>query len=313
LAAGFLLLVSFSFITEIGRRFIGTNPDTLSVTSTVLQVALAVGAGSTLTKVGREQLERLLSWFGIRQEVHHSWKLGIALCLLLLMFGVHRSLPFVARYYNDRGLERQQKGNLVEAIGHYERAVRLDPHYAQAHYNLATAYEDAVEYDKAISAYQLALRADSAFYSPANNLARLYLLRRSDAAAALDILDGVLARANTEAARDPTPTRSAYLLITRYTLLKNRGWANLSLGNLERAEDDLRDALTLREEGAAAHCLLAQVFEAKTARDPVSGINAAMPEWEECIRLHSAANQGDIVEAVWLARGNERLHPRNRK
>src|SRR5262249_43902327 len=148
----------------------------------------------------------------------------------------------------------QQAGDLPGAIRGFQRASSLDPDYAAARYNLATAYEDVVQFDKAIDEYQKALIADPKFYAAHNNLARLYLVRRKEYASALNILNMALAL------KPPDPR-------VLYSLYKNRGWAHFALGLYDLAEEDLTESLGWRNDGAAAHCLLAQVLEAKNARD----------------------------------------------
>jgi tetratricopeptide (TPR) repeat protein len=145
-----------------------------------------------------------------------------------------------------------------------------------------------LEYDKALSEYQRAIETDERFYDAYNNLARLYILRRSDSTSALALLNAVLER---NLGLEP-----AHQTGVQYSLLKNRGWANFNLKYYELAETDLRQALALRADGAAAHCLLAQVLEAQ------GNPRAALAEWEACLRYE----KGDFVEANWLGLARER-------
>jgi tetratricopeptide (TPR) repeat protein len=47
--------------------------------------------------------------------------------------------PRLKEAYNNRGLARQLKGRLDEAIADFDKALALDPHFAGAHYNRASA------------------------------------------------------------------------------------------------------------------------------------------------------------------------------
>jgi tetratricopeptide (TPR) repeat protein len=204
---------------------------------------------------------------------------------MMAVLGVYFSLPALARIYNSSAIRYQQSGDLTEAIRGYHRASSLDPNYAAPRYNLATTYEDVLEFDKAIDEYQKALIADPKFYAAHNNLARLYLVQRKEYASALNILNMALAVKPS----DPH---------IRYSLYKNRGWAHFALGLYDLAEEDLRESLGSRNDGAAAHCLLAQVLEANNTAD------SAIKEWERCI-AYAAGNED--VESIWLSVAQERL------
>lgn len=285
--AGFFITVSLSLIAEISQRFLSGGADFLSVFSTLSQGLLALLAGSTLTQVGQQGVERALSRLGIERKFRPIWTMGLALAVLLVVLAWRCSLPPLARYYNNHGVRLQQGGQMTSAIESYQRAIRLYPDYAQAHYNLATAYEDMLEYDKALVEYHLALHAEPQLYLAYNNLARLYMLRRNDFHSALRALNTALAlKLNLDKPQQ---------LLVQYTLFKNRGWANFGLKYFGMAEADLREALTLRPDGAAAHCLLAQVFEAQE--------KPALSKWENCVRYEKS----EVVEADWLGLARERL------
>jgi tetratricopeptide (TPR) repeat protein len=179
----------------------------------------------------------------------------------------------------------QASGKTTSAVESYQRAINLNSDSAQAHYNLATAYEDILDFDAALTEYQTAIRADPALYAAQVNLARLYNLRKLDYASALRLL-------NTALALKPAAVD------TQYSLYKNRGWAHFGLKLYGLAEEDLRKALALRADGAAAHCLLAQVLEAKSQRE------AALASWDQCLAFDTA---GEGVEADWHAMAQERL------
>lgn len=63
------------------------------------------------------------------------------------------------------GIEMAQHGLWREAIYRWDRATVIDPAYAAAHNNLAIAYEQEGDLDKARAAYEkaLALEPDNAF------------------------------------------------------------------------------------------------------------------------------------------------------
>ena len=58
------------------------------------------------------------------------------------------------------GIEVAQRGLWREAISRWERAALIDPAYAAAHNNLAIAYEQEGDLDKARAAYEKALELE---------------------------------------------------------------------------------------------------------------------------------------------------------
>jgi tetratricopeptide (TPR) repeat protein len=191
----------------------------------------------------------------------------------------------IARHYNNKGVSLQQAGRLKSAIGDFQWALRLSPGYAEAHYNLADAYEELPAYDKAMGEYQKAIEADPTLYEAYNNLARLYIKRLRDPAAALGLL---------ERAINLNPQERS----VQYSLYKNYGWANFELHLWGQAEASLRRAIPLDPSRGEAHCLLAKVLE-------VQGNPArAFEEWETCA-AYSSQTEG---EPEWRAEAEERLN-----
>jgi Flp pilus assembly protein TadD len=72
-----------------------------------------------------------------------------------------------ARKQVEFGITVAQRGLWREAILRWERAIEIDPSYAQAHNNLAIAYEQEGDLDKARAAYERALELE-----PDNQLIR---------------------------------------------------------------------------------------------------------------------------------------------
>jgi tetratricopeptide (TPR) repeat protein len=286
--AGLCITGSLSITAEISRRFLSVGPDFLGVFSTLLQGLLALLAGSTFTEVGREWIERVLSHLGTAWKFQPQWKTGLALAVLFVVLALRFSLPTIARFYNEHGVRLQRNGQVTRAIESYRRAIRLNPDSVQAHYNLATAYEDVLSYNLAITEYQTAIGGDDKFYAAINNLARLYILRRKDDASALELLKRAF---KIELKVDP-PKKN----FVQYSFYKNRGWAYFGLKYYGLAEADLRQAIARRFDGAAAHCLLAQVLEAQK--------KGATEEWEACIAY--ASGEEDVEES-WLGLAKERL------
>lgn len=290
--AVFFLTVSLSITADIARRFLAAGPDFVGVFSTIFQVFFTFLAGRSLTDAGQRGIERVLARLNIRRRFAYLANTALALLVLLLILSLRLSLPTIARSYNNAGVRQQQSGQVSAAIQSYQRAISLSPFYAQAQYNLATAYEQSLTNDLAIASYQAALRTDSRNVPAYNNLARVYL-SQNNFGNALVLLNAALdldANALVETDRDAV----------LYSLYKNRSWANLGLVYIHQAENDVRRALEVRPDGAAAHCLMAQVLEAR------KDMQGALTWWETCL-AYEKLDTFVPAEARWLGLARERL------
>jgi DNA-binding winged helix-turn-helix (wHTH) protein len=214
-----------------------------------------------------------------------------AVILALATFvAIVEMLPPLALHFNNRGMEFQSRHELHAAIGEYRRALLLRPRYADAMYNLANAYEEIPDYEKAVEEYQKAIDSDGTVYEAYNNLARLYIKVRKDPGAALELLDRGL---NSNPQEIPV----------RYSFHKNYGWANFELGNYLKAEGDLRLAIQLAPDRGGAHCLFAKVLDAE------GRAAQAYPAWEACLAY---SIQPD-VEPEWRNEAQEQIERKEGK
>ena len=81
----------------------------------------------------------------------------------LILIGAVLALPFVASAQAPNpkaesevkaGIQLKVKGDLAGAEGHYREAIRLDPGYAEAHYNLGILLTERGDIDGAIFEYR---------------------------------------------------------------------------------------------------------------------------------------------------------------
>ncbi len=82
--------------------------------------------------------------------------------LLLALAGVltHADARSDAKLQVEFGISVAQKGLWKEAMYRWERAVELDPTYAEAWNNLGIGHEHEGEFDKASEAYEKAVEID---------------------------------------------------------------------------------------------------------------------------------------------------------
>jgi tetratricopeptide (TPR) repeat protein len=274
--------VALGLLLDIAPRFLSGGPDTWGAFAVIGQSLLTLlTAGGALTKAGQEGLERLLTHLTIPKTYYAGIKFGVTLIILGILLAFRLALPAISIGYNNNGLANYQAGHFASALSDYQRALKLNPDYAEAHYNLGLLYEDLQDLDQAKIAYQLAARSglDAAY----NNLARLYIREKKYTEAVPLLLAG------QDQAQDNE---------VRYDLLKNLGWARLGQGRYAEAGQLLQEAIALTNERAPAHCLLAQVLEAQTQ------INEARTEWEQCLAFASS-RQPD--EDAWIGMARERL------
>ena len=87
-------------------------------------------------------------------------RLGVV-CLLLVVTCVapaYADARADARAQVEFGIDVAQRGLWREAIYRWQKAVELDPTYAEAHNNLAIGYEHEGEFDKARQSYEQAVK-----------------------------------------------------------------------------------------------------------------------------------------------------------
>ena len=274
---------------DILRRFLGGDSGWPYITAIIMQLVFILFAIVALLLVGLSLLglanpltEKAARSISFNESPKAQRTAILTFIALVIAFGLWLSLPVFAHYYNERGVEflSADPRDLSRARGSFQQAVRLNPSYAQAHYNLALVQEDS-DPEKAMDEYRMAIRYDSLIYAAYNNLARLYLRRGqgNDYENALNLLNQAV---------DLSPQDEN----VQYSLNKNLGWANYGLKHYPMAETYLRRAISLRNnQGAAAHCLLAYVLKEQ-------GKAGVGDECYDCVSL--APGEKDI-EAKWVS------------
>lgn len=151
--------------------------------------------------------------------------------------------------HNNIAINLVQRGEIDEAISHYDKALELDPSYGEAHYNLANALIRQKRVDEAIGHYEKAVALN-----PNNTMA--YYNLGSVLVQAGRTEEGI---ARYHKALELNPNNAA--------ALNNLGAALLRLGRMEEAMAYYSKALQLDPNNAEANYNLANALVQKGRLD----------------------------------------------
>ena len=286
------LTATFSLLTDISSRFLSGGPGTLGAFVVIFQSLIALAGSGTLTKSGQATVEKTLKRWKIPRHWWQEVKFGGASLLLLFFVGFRLALPRIAIEYNNSGFQDYDSGRLDSAESKYERALKLNPDYTEAHYNLGLLYEDLQDLGRARTQYSFAVQ--SRFAPAHNNLARLEILAENEAAAVNLLQKGIgILEADDQFFEGKEQVR--------YSLYKNLGWARLQQQRYPDAQFWLERAISVQalEPQAAAHCLLAQALDAQDRKQP------ALDAWKHCNTY--ARNPNAPEEDAWIETAKQRL------
>ncbi len=300
------LVATLSLLTDISSRFLSGGPDLFGFSAVISQSILALASGGTLTKTGQTVVEGTLKRWKIPRHLWEEAKFVAASLLLFIFVALRSSLPRIALVYSNAGFRDYQAGRLASAQSNYKRALALNPNDGRTHFHLGSLYEEFQDFKGARTKYQIAI--GSGYAAAYNNLARLHILDKkyNDAAYLLRQLE---------------LNRSIKLSdnqIVHYTLHKNMGWVRLEQGlqtqdkasvnvflaeakaNLNTAIDLARENQLSQTQQASAHCLLAQVLEAKG-----DDSKQVRREWEYCLDYNPVRTP---EEDAWKVEAQKRLY-----
>jgi serine/threonine protein kinase len=208
---------------------------------------------------------------------------GFVALILFGFLGVQLTIPWIAKYYNDRGVVNQRAGKPASAESDFNLAISIYSGYPEAHYNLGRLYEEEFKnFDGARTNYEIAAKAG--FVGGYNHLGRLSIIEKDCDAAIAPLEQGL------KLAKDS---------LDKYALFKNLGWAKFCQRHNEEANKYLQKAIELDKSRGAARCLMAQVLEAKNNQIE------ALKEWKQCQKYASDLNTSE--ESEWKKMANQRL------
>lgn len=286
--------VNLALIADISSRFLTGSPDTISTFAIVFQSILAaLATGGALTKTGQELIDGIFNSFKIPKHSWHEVKLGSAILLSLALITFRTSLPSIAIFYNKRGFESFSNGRLEDAKQDFMQAIKLNPNYMEVNYNLGQIHERLQDYDNALIKYKNAAGLGSSrAYSV---IGRIYNQKKDYSLAVYFLLRG-------KSLLEGSPRGSTIDkdVDTRYSILRNLGWARLEQERYLEAQVYLKDAIKLLPERGSAHCLMAQVLEKQQQKGKAKSF------WKDCLeyssKIHIEAYSIELDSWVGLAK-----------
>lgn len=268
------LTASLSLLVDISSKFFKNGPDLFGSFAVISQSVLALlASGSALTQAGRQVTETLLQQSGFSRYRWNEAKSAIAGSLLLLLVLVHTNLPTIASWYSHWGKQNVQAGEMSSAQDNYQRSLQLNPNNAKTHYSLGTVYDSLNKTEQAAAQYQLAVKGGvpQAYI----RMSRLYILNGQPNEAVALLMAGREKINATASNLAPGVSDSSQTL--SYDYYTNLGWANWKQSAFPAATAALQQAIKIDPNQAAAHCLLAQVWDAQN--------KPSQTEWQSCSTL----------------------------
>jgi len=176
--------------------------------------------------------------------------------------------PAGAVPFNDAGVKALAKVDYTSAIKNFTEAIRIDPNYATAYFNLGVAYEEKGDLRNAQQSYEKAIALNDRLLLVRYRLAELLLdaSKIDEAFKIIDLAVRIFQRGGVLIDDASRETLTFYLYTTRGRAYELRYEASKSKSDLTLAEDDLKQALTQKnavKSPAEAFYYLAKVYDAE--------------------------------------------------
>jgi tetratricopeptide (TPR) repeat protein len=189
-----------------------------------------------------------------------------------------RIQPDYAEAHNNLGNALVKEGKFRDAIGHYEQALRIQPDLADAHYNLGVALEQDGRLQDAIEHYKQVLRIEPDSADAHNNLGNA-LFQMGNVQEAIGHYE--------QAVRIQPDSAGAHY---------NLGSALGRAGRLQEAIEQYRQALQIKPDYAEAHCNLGVALE------QAGRVREALGHYEQALRIRPHFSEAQDAIARLQAR-----------
>ena len=188
--------------------------------------------------------------------------------------------PNYAAANNNLGFLLYQKGQVDKAMAHYQKALGIDPNYALAHYNLGIALSQERRVDEAIEEYQKALEINPIYAEAHNNLGGVLFQNGR--------VDEAIIQFQKALESDPNDAEAH----------NNLGGAFYEKGQMDEAIAQFQEALEINPNLAQAHNNLGNTLLQKGQLDE------AIAQFQEALRLNPnyANAQKNLAQAQAIVR-----------
>jgi tetratricopeptide (TPR) repeat protein len=283
IVAGTLVALTLPQALEIIRRLWDGAPDAVSVLGTLLALLLT---GSPLLAQGREVMRWILAQvFKVAPRVQSQAAAAVALAaFLLVLLARVWGLPSLARTYNEVGARALRSGNVDAAYHALRRAVALDPDLVAPYQSLADVYVQIGRYEQAEQWYMQTIEHDRNFIPAYSRLGHLYNEQGKFAEAERLLIAGL--------ELSPETAQTELILITRYEMLSDLGWAYFGQQRYEQAREALEGAVTLvpevravEERTGTAYRIALPHFYLAQAYQHIGRVDDSRAQWEASLRF----------------------------
>jgi Tfp pilus assembly protein PilF len=300
-----LLGVNFTLIGAIATRFLGGGSGLIEIGGVIFSTFISLlQTQNALTQARQQGFMKLMNRLKIPEYCYEEIQFFTTFIIFLLLICIFLNFPFFSQYYKQEAyrLQNQASPNFALAEKQYLKAIALDEDNLDAHYKLATLYEELQDLDSAKKQYLIA--AKGGYLDAYNNLAYWYIRENKDGEAIALLEKGKALLAEKDQQLDKlNETEKLNLAVQRYNIYKNLGWARFKQNHLEDAKINLLIAMGIAENSAtqkyirnpgAVFCLYAQVLQ-KQDKKSIS----AKENWQKCLKL-SQGKVLNIEEDQWL-------------
>jgi Tfp pilus assembly protein PilF len=300
-----LLGVNFTLIGAIAARFLGDGSGLIEIGGVIFSTFISLlQTQNALTQARQQGFIKLMNRLKIPEYLYEEIQFFTTFIIFLLLISIFLNFPFFSQYYKQEAyrLQNQTSPNLALAEKQYLKAIALDEDNLDAHYKLATLYEDLQDLDNAKKQYLIS--AKGGYLDAYNNLAYWYIRENKDGEAIALLEKGKVLLAEKDQQLDKlSETEKLNLAVQKYNIYKNLGWARFKQNHLEDAKINLSIAIGIAEDSAtqkyirnpgSVFCLYAQVLQKQDKKSI-----AAKENWQKCLNL-SQGKVLNIEEDQWL-------------